>query len=664
MSRSFAPLFVLLILSTICMGADTTRYEVISSGKVTGKHLRWSDAPGHVAYHYEFNDRGRGPKLVVNLKTADGLVVERIAKGHDYFKAPVEETYRYANGVAQWKNHIEDDQKQIEGRLLYSPLNSVPAEIELALKALIKAPGHQMDVLPSGKLKATHIKNHSTKLDGLVIELELYSFSGSGGPPTYVWFSPRKEFFATIAGWSSTIVEGHGDLIPELKALQDELEEDYFYEQAKKLTEVPTEAVAIKNVNVLDVVKGKLIKGQTVIVENGKIVVIGKAKKVKVPATALIIDGANKTLMPGLWDNHAHYDITQGLYHLAGGVTNIKDMGNSLDLPETKKKVDKGDLLGPEISVMSGFIDFAGPFAGPTGKIVQSLEEGLAGVDYYAERGYQQVKLYSSIPVDWVKPLADRAHQKNMKVVGHIPSFMTAERAVRDGYDQIIHMNMIMLNFLGDTLDTRSMGRFIKVGERARNVDVHGVEAQKFVSLLKEKNIIVDPTLTVFEGMFLNQAGKLANGYCSVIGNFPADYKRSLYYGGLPTMKGHETEYQQSFGKMISMLKVLHQAGVIVLPGTDDFPGFALHRELELYAQAGLTNAEVLKAATLTSAQVAGKEGELGTVEVGKNANLILVDGDPLKNISDIRKVELTIKGGKLYEPKALYASYGFGFFK
>lgn len=657
-------LLFLLIAGSVC-GADTTRYDVISSGKITGKHVRWSDRHGHFGYHYDFNDRGRGPSIDVNLTTDnDGLVLERTAKGHDYFKAPVEELYTYSNGTAQWKNHIENDKKQVDGKLLYSPLNGVPAEIEIALKALIKAPSHQLDVVPSGKLKATHIKNHSTKLDGLIIELELYSFSGSGGPPQYLWFTPKKEFFATISGWSSTILAGHADLIPELKELQDELEEEYFYQQAKKLTEIPTEAVAIKNVNVLDVVNGKLIKGQTVIIENGKVSVIGKAKKVKVPATATIIDGANKTLMPGLWDNHVHYDITQGLYHLAAGVTNVKDMGNSLDLPETKKQVDEGTLLGPEISVMSGFIDFAGPFAGPTGKIVNTLDEGLAGIDYFADRGYQQVKLYSSIPVDWVKPLAERAHQKNLKVVGHIPSFMTAERAVKDGYDQIIHMNMVMLNFLGDTLDTRSMGRFTKVGERAHKVDIEGPHAKQFISLLKEKNVVVDPTIGIFEQMFVNKPGKLANGYSSIIGMFPAEFRRSFYYGGLPHAKDHETEYTASLDKMVKMIKLLHQNGITIVPGTDDFPGFALHRELELYAQAGLSNHEVLKAATLTSAKVAGKDDQLGTVEIGKKANLILVDGDPLKNISDVRKVELTIKNGWLFEPKALYNSYGFGFWK
>jgi hypothetical protein len=223
---------------------------------------------------------------------------------------------------------------------------------------------------------------------------------------------------------------------------------------------------------------------------------------------------------------------------------------------------------------------------------------------------------------------------------------------------------MVMLNFLGDTLDTRSMGRFTKVAERAGRIDIEGEQAKQFVSLLKEKNIVVDPTVGIFEQMFANKPGKLANGYSSIIGMFPAEFKRSFYYGGLPAMKDHEMEYAASLDKMIKMVKMMHDAGVTIVPGTDDFPGFALHRELELYAQAGIANQDIIKAATITSAKVAGKDDEVGTIAVGKKANLILIDGDPLKNISDVRKVELTIKNGNLYEPKAMYASYGFGFWK
>lgn len=407
-----------------------------------------------------------------------------------------------------------------------------------------------------------------------------------------------------------------------------------------------------------------MITHQTVILEGGKIKEVGKSRSIKVPENSKTIAGNGKMLLPGLWDNHAHYDMAQGLYHLAAGVTNIKDLANALDLPDTKKKVDKDELLGPEISIWSGFIDYAGPFAGPTGKIVKTLDEGLAAVNYYADHGYQQIKLYSSIPVDWVKPLAAEGHKRGMKVCGHIPSFMTAERAVRDGYDQIIHLNMIMLNFLGDTIDTRSMGRFIKVAERAKNIDVNSPEVKRFIQLLKEKNIVVDPTAAIFEGMFVNEPGNLAAGYETNLKMFPAEFRRGLYRGGLPTMKGHEADYKKSFDNMLKMLNLLYTNDITFVPGTDDFPGFALQRELELYAKAGVPNAKVLQKATFTSAQVAGKENELGSIEVGKKANLILVDGDPVKNISDIRKVELTIKNGNLYDTKALYQSYGFGFWK
>lgn len=251
-----------------------------------------------------------------------------------------------------------------------------------------------------------------------------------------------------------------------------------------------------------------------------------------------------------------------------------------------------------------------------------------------------------------------------MKVCGHVPSFMTAERAVNDGYDEIIHLNMIMLNFLGDTLDTRSMGRFIKVAERAKNVNLNSPEVKRFVKLLKDKKIVVDPTAAIFEDMFTNEPGKLAAGYEPILSMFPPEFRRNLYRGGLPTMKGHEAEYKQSYANMLGMLKLLHNNGITFVPGTDDFPGFALHRELELYAKAGVSNKEVLQKATILSARIAGKEQELGSIEVGKKANLILVDGDPVKNISDIRRVELTMKGGHVYDAKALYASYGFGFWK
>lgn len=658
--------FLFLFIASIANATDTTRFVIISAGKIAGKQITWSDGQGQVHYRYEYNDRGRGPKLQVDLQLESGQVVSRKVTGVDYFKGAVDETYELKDGVAKWKNKIENEQKNVSGPVVYSPMNGVPGEIEWTLKQLLKQQGHvhEIDMLPSGRLKATHVKSHKALVNTFEEELELYAFTGVGGPPSYIWVTPNKAYFATISGWMSTIKRGYEFLIPELRKLQDDMEEVYFAKQEDILTHRNEVPVAFTNVSVFDSKSGKVVTGQSVVVENGKITQVGKAKSVKVPENARVIDGVGKMLLPGLWDNHAHYQMDQGLYHLAGGVTNIKDMANELNLPEMKKKVDTDILLGPDISLMSGFIDFAGPFAGPTGKIVRTQEEGIAAVNYYADHGYQQVKLYSSIPVDWVKPLAAEAHRRGMKVVGHIPSFMTAERAVNDGYDQIIHMNMIMLNFLGDSLDTRSMGRFIKVGERAKNINVAGPEVKRFVKLLKDRQIVVDPTMAIFEQMFTNDAGKLAAGYALVLNMLPPEYRRGLYTGGLPTREGKEAVYKASFDNMTKMLKVLHSNGVQFVPGTDDFPGFALHRELELYVYAGVPNKEVLQKATIISARIAGKDNEVGSVEVGKRANLVLVQGDPIKSISDIRKVEFTMKGGHLYDAKALYASYGFGFWK
>lgn len=658
--------FILLLLSSVASATDTTRYLILSGGKIAGRQKMWSDGQGQIHYRYEYNDRGRGPKLQVDLQLQNGMVISRRVFGVDYFKGAVDETYELKDGVAKWKNKIENGQKNVTGPVFYSPIEGVPGEIEWTLKQMVRQPGHEHEVemLPSGKLRAVHVKSHRALVNTFEEELELYAFSGFGGPPQYVWFTPNKAYFATISGWMSTIKLGYEFLIPELKKLQDAIEEEYYARQEDNLTLRNEKPVAFTNVSIFDSKTGKVVTGQTVVSEGGKITQVGKAKSVKAPDNATMIDGTGKMLLPGLWDNHAHYQKSQGLYHLAGGVTNIKDMANEVDLPEVKRKVDADILLGPDISIMSGFIDFAGPYAGPTGKIVKTLEEGLAAVNYYADHGYQQVKLYSSIPVEWVKPLAAEAHKRGLKVCGHIPSFMTAERAVNDGYDQIIHLNMIMLNFMGDTVDTRSMGRFIKVAERAGNINLNSPEVKRFVKLLKDRKIIVDPTAAIFEDMFTHEPGKLAFGYDPVINMLPPEFRRGLYLGGLPTMKGREAQYKKSYDNMLGMLKLLHANGVTFVPGTDDFPGFALHRELELYVKAGISTKEVLQKATWISAQIAGKDQEVGSIEVGKKANLILVVGDPVKNISDIRKVEYTMKGGHLYDNKKLYESYGFGFWK
>jgi imidazolonepropionase-like amidohydrolase len=301
--------------------------------------------------------------------------------------------------------------------------------------------------------------------------------------------------------------------------------------------------------------------------------------------------------------------------------------------------------------VAAGFIDGPGPYAGPTKALADTVEGGIAWIDRYAKLGYPQIKLYSSLKPELVAPLAAEAHHRGMRVSGHIPAFMTAEQAVRDGYDEIQHVNMLFLNFWADTVkDTRTPLRFTAVAEKAADLDLGSERVKAFVRLLKERGTVVDPTVSIFESMFTDRAGAIGPGYAAVADRLPVDVRRSLLGGGLPVPDGMDQRYRDSFRATLRMVKLLHDSGVPIVAGTDALAGFALHRELELYVEAGIPAAEVLRIATIGAARVMKRDAELGSVTVGKKADLVLVSGDPTRRISDVRNTALVVKDGAVYD--------------
>jgi hypothetical protein len=395
----------------------------------------------------------------------------------------------------------------------------------------------------------------------------------------------------------------------------------------------------------------------TILVEGGMIKKVSQKKSI--PKTYTVIDADNKFVMPGLWDMHVHYgDPTDGILDLACGVTNVRDMANSESLTNKKKEIDNGTVLGPHIQAMCGFIDGAGPYAGPTGAIINTLEEGIAAVKRYKSLGYDQIKLYSSLKPEWVKPLAAEAHRNGMRVSGHIPAHMLASEAIDDGYNEIQHMNMLFLNFLGKDLDTRTPARFHAVGQNAAKLSLSSKEVMSFVKKLKDNHIVIDPTVSFFETMFIPTDGKPVPTMAAVVDRLPPALQRNLRSGGaLEIPAGQEKVYAASFEKMLQMVKLLYDNGVTIVPGTDDFVGFVLHKELENYSKAGIPNGAVLAIATIESAKVAGKDKLFGSIEAGKVADIIIIDGDPLQQMSDIRKVETIIKGQEIYSSRALFES-------
>jgi imidazolonepropionase-like amidohydrolase len=372
---------------------------------------------------------------------------------------------------------------------------------------------------------------------------------------------------------------------------------------------------------------------------------------------AIRIDGSGKSLMPGMWDMHGHFGLSDGVLNIAGGITNVRDIGGVHDKTmELTAKFDSGEIIGPN-TYRAGFMDKTGPFA--SGWAAESLEDALNRVDFYAEHGYIQIKLYSSIEPEWVAPIAERAHSHGMRLSGHIPAFMSAEQAVRAGYDEIQHINMVFLNFLaGDREDTREQIRFTLYGDEAGNLDLEGEEAQDFFALLQENNVVVDATAAIFDTQLRHHAGDPDPTFAAVIDHLPPSIARSLYNPEMD-MGDMVEAWGRSADNQAAMLKALHDNGIQLVPGSDHMPAFTLHREIELYSEAGISNADVLRIATLDSARVTGVADQKGSIEVGKDSDLVLIDGNPFADISAIRRATLVMKGDTLYRPDELYTAVG-----
>ncbi|MTI38038.1 amidohydrolase [Fulvivirga lutimaris] len=634
---------------------EAINYKLFFGDNESGYMKSWLAEDGTYKYEWEFNDRGRGPHLVESINLDEnGFISALEIIGHNYLKDTVFEHFENNGEKAEWKSTSEAGVATAkEGH--YLGINSGFGNTELMLRNMLTSKAETIELYPSGNVKLSGTKKYTF---GDTLELQLVEYNGLSFTPSYVWLDGNNRFFAYPSTWLTFIREGYEDLKQELLDHQTNSEKEYYKNLARTLTQIPDGKVVFKNANVFDAQQAKIITNKHVVVSEGKIesIIDGTAE---VPEAAEVIDATNKTLLPGLFDMHGHLDRSQGLMNLAAGVTSVRDMANSFDLPDIKKEFDDNTVLGPRILIMSGFIDKAGPYAGPIGKIINNLEEGLEAIDFYHERGYQQIKLYSSIDPEWVKPLAERAHSLGMKLSGHIPSYMLAEEAIEAGYDEIQHVNMLALNFLSDTIDTRTPLRFSMIGEHTHTLDLESKEFKDFVNLMKVNNIVSDPTVSIFEGMLSSKAGEPDPSFASILDRLPIQVKRGFYSGGLPIPDGKVDQYKASYAKLLAIVKALYDAGIVIVPGTDSMVGFGLHTELENYVRAGIPAPEVLKIATYNSAEVIGVQEELGSIEVGKTADLILVNGDPIKNIGDIRKVDLTMKGGNMYSSKDLYEAIG-----
>jgi hypothetical protein len=599
---------------------------------------------------FEFNDRGRGPKTHTVL-TVDGrgIPISEVTTGNDYLKAPVDERLNVYGGKAHFVNKAEHGDG--DAHAFYASMYGPPEEAGLLARALL-ASGGRLNLLPSGE--ATIRKDQT--LDLGTIKVTRYEISGLGFTPSGVWLDDNNDFFATVNSWSSIIRDGYVDAIPKLLPIDEAADHERGIALAKLLTEAPP-AIAITHARLFDSDSMKTIPNVTIVVRGLKIESVGE--NVAIPADARVIDAAGKTVIPGLWDMHVHLGDVDGLLDVASGVTTVRDLANDIDyVTGLQKNFNDGTLIGPRV-ILAGFMDGPGPYAGPTKVLVDNEDDIRKAIDRYTSLGYVQIKIYSSMKPELVPFITKYAHSKGLRVSGHIPAFMYAEDAVREGYDEIQHANMLLLNFLRDVKDTRTPARFTAIAEQGASIDLHSPEATKFFDLLVEHKTVIDPTLAVFEEMFLARPGQLTEAGSKIADRLPPQVRRGFLAGGLPVDASKDETYKAGFAKMIELVRMLHDRGIRIVAGTDDMAGFTLHRELELYAKAGIPNAEILQLATLGAARVMGRDSDLGSIVPGKTADLVIIDGDPVANISDLRKPVWVISKGKLFESEKLYAALG-----
>ncbi|WP_083749123.1 amidohydrolase family protein [Pelomonas sp. KK5] len=647
-----APL--LLLVMALALGLAQAREDQVQiHGQAVG-----SQSFDATSAHFSYSERGRGDDITARWTLdTQGIPTHYEAKGVDYWKAPVEERFDLAQGRATWRNRVDQGDQALKAPAFYLPANPPPEFTAVLARALLKAPGHKLALLPGGN--ATIRPLQTMKVNGQ--DLTLYHITGLDFLPTPVWLhSADNATGAVLSDWLGTLP---AELMPQREQLMDAQNaaaHAWHAELSRAHARIPKDgALLLTNARLFDPRDLSVREHMSVRIAGDRIVQVDADGKLPVPPGIETIDARGRFLMPGLWDVHQHFAEVEGVFDLIAGVTSARDMANdNVPMLARVKRFDEGTELGPRV-VLAGIVEGTGPLAGPTDVRVSTREQAQAAVDWYAAHGYEQIKIYSSYPKELIAPIAEMAHAKGMRVSGHVPAFAVAREFIEAGADEIQHLNFVLLNFFPEFGETRGKDRYTFAAEKVSMFDLDDPRFAEFVALMQRHHTALDPTLVTLEGLFSGEPAQAPPALRPLVQRFPVVARRQMLSGAVAVPAGHEAAYKAAFPAFQKMAKRLYDAGITLMPGTDAFAGYSLHRDLELYSQAGIPNAEVLRMATLVPARLLGAEFDRGVIAPGKRADMILVDGDPLARMSDIRRIWRTIKGGRIIDPAALEQSLG-----
>lgn len=656
-------IFIVTLLSALSQAADPVRHTILFQGKPNGEQTT-TEVDGVTKVTYSYRNNGRGPDLEEQITLApDGTPSAFRVTGKSTFGAPVNESFSRKGDTIEWVSQSDRGQKKVTGPAVYVPVENSFETTAIIARAVARQPGRRLDSLPGGELRIERlIESVSLKSGPRSADVSLYAITGLGTEPIFIWLThddSLRLFAGIYPGWVTLIEKGWEDSGPELEKLQVQANNTWLQRLAKALSHALPEPIVIRNVRVFDSAQARLSAPSDVYLNRGRIAGIYEAGSTARGA-ATAFDGTGQTLLPGLFDLHGHEGAWNAILQIAGGVTSVRDMGNdNATLSALIARIDTGEAIGPRISPC-GFIEGDSPFSQRMGLVVKDLQGAKDAIDWYAQHGFRQIKIYNSFKPEWVAPAAAYAHQRGLRVSGHIPAFMRAEEAVRAGYDEIQHINQVLLNFfVKPEDDTRTLARFYLIGNYAYTLDLASQRVTTFLDLLKERGTAIDPTLTAFESMFNQRQGEPNPSFHMVASHMPVAQARAWRTNSMDVNDENAERFRASFQKVLDFTALAHRSGIPLLAGTDDIAGFTLHRELELYVKAGIPAAEALRIATWNGAKFTGTLDSAGSIEPHKNADVILVDGDPTADISALRRIKMVIKGGVVYYPAELYEAVG-----
>ncbi len=644
--------------------ATTTTFLILNeSNKQMGEQVVERQDDGRTTVRFTYKNNGRGPELTEQFRLGpDLLMTEYQVKGNSTFGAVVDERFTRQGNVAEWTTTSDQGRATVDAPASYVPLNSSFEVVSNAITALAASRDGKIALLPTGTLSQTKLETAEvTNAKGEKQTVQLLALTGIGLSPSFYWATtgdkPRL-FAVVIPGFLSMLEQGWQDAIPELARRQKAAEAQMLTDVAAKLQHPLDGLTVVRNARIFDSDKATVGQPSDIYLLRGRITAVMPAGS-PMRAANNVIDAGGRIVLPGLFDMHGHVDRWSGALNISTGVTSVRDMGNdNAQLQAMLDETAAGKLLAPQV-VPTGFLEGESPYSANGGFLVKDLEGAKNAIDWYAQRGYPQLKIYNSFPKDILKDTVAYAHSRGMRVSGHVPAGLRAQQALDAGYDEIQHINQVMLNFFvkPDT-ETRNLNRFVLPAEKVADLDLNSKPVKDFLAQLAKKQISIDPTLSAFA--FLKQRdGDVNEPYADFADYMPPDVKRSFSVGTMKIPADKEKRYEKSYARMVDFVGVMYRAGVPIVAGTDDVPGFTLHSELALLVKAGLTPAQALQVATRNGARYTRTSNDRGSIVAGKLADLVLVDGDPTTDIRDVRKVSAVITRGFIIYPNQIDAALG-----